>query len=51
MSPCSPYCTWLLSVYVISTVIIVEDPRGLVILLVGWLEGASSSVQHAILGS
>ena len=30
---------------------VAADPRGLVILLVGWLEGASPSVQHPIFGS
>jgi hypothetical protein len=30
---------------------VAADPRGLVILLVDWLEGASLSVQHPIFGS
>ena len=41
----------LLPEYVISAVSIVAGPRWLVILLVDWLEGASSSVQHPILGN
>ena len=37
--------------YVVPSISIVGDSRGLVVLLVGWLEGASPSVQHPFFGS
>jgi hypothetical protein len=43
--------TWFFGIYLISAVNIVARPRGLIILSVDWLEGASSSVQNPVLGS
>jgi hypothetical protein len=37
--------------YAVSSVSVVGDSRGLAVLLVGWLQGASSSIQYPIFGS